>query len=190
MASFGGLMIFIVTSPFVYIELHDVPAGWFGPLFGVNIAAAMVFAYLNARWVPRYGVDRLLRFGLLVQGGAALVLAALALWPAAFGDAPPLWPIAVGVGGYMAMAGVVMGNAMAGFMAYFPHMAGTASAFAGAGRFGFGALAGSVASLLHNGSALPLLLGMAVCGLLAVAIYRLVCRSRVAAAVQEPPTPV
>jgi DHA1 family bicyclomycin/chloramphenicol resistance-like MFS transporter len=81
------------------------------------------------------------------------------------------------------MAGVVMGNAMADFMAFFPRLAGTASAFAGAGRFGFGAFAGSVASLLHDGTALPLLLGMAVCGLLAVSAYFAFCCSGVPAAV-------
>jgi DHA1 family bicyclomycin/chloramphenicol resistance-like MFS transporter len=186
MASFGGMMVFIVTSPFVYIELHGVAPGWFGPLFGINIAAAMLFSYLNARWVPRWGAERLLRFGLMVQGGAALALAAVALVPPLFGAAPPLWLIAVCAGAYIAMAGVVMGNAMAGFMAFFPRMAGTASAFAGAGRFGFGALTGSAASLLHNGTALPLLLGMALCGLLAVGTYQLLCCVGVPAQLRDP----
>jgi DHA1 family bicyclomycin/chloramphenicol resistance-like MFS transporter len=182
MGSFGGMMIFIVASPFVYIELHGVPAGWFGPLFGINIAAAMAFSYLNARWVPRFGAERLLRAGLMVQGAAASALLLLGLLAAVLGAAPPLWLIALGAGGYIAMAGVVMGNAMAGFMAYFPRMAGTASAFAGAGRFGFGALAGTLASLAHNGTALPLLLGMGLCGLLAVGTYQLLCCSAVPAA--------
>jgi MFS transporter, DHA1 family, multidrug resistance protein len=175
MASFGGMMVFIVTSPYVYITLHGVPEGWFGPLFGINIAAAMLFSSLNARLVPRFGVERLLRIGLIVQGTAALGLLAVAVLPVLGTAPPPLWLIALGAGSYIAMAGVVMGNAMAGYMAYFPRMAGTAAALAGAGRFGFGALAGSAASLLYDGSALPLLLGMAVCGLLATVTYRLMC---------------
>jgi len=175
MASFGGMMVFIVNSPFVYIELHGVPAAWFGPLFGINIAAAMLFAWLNARWVPRWGAERLLRFGLTVQGAAALILLLVALPPVLLGVTAPLWLIALGAGAYIAMAGVVMGNAMAGFMAFFPRLAGTASAFAGAGRFGFGAVVGSVTSLLHDGTALPLLLGMAGCGLLAAGTYALLC---------------
>ncbi|MCG6941589.1 MAG: Bcr/CflA family multidrug efflux MFS transporter [Thiohalocapsa sp.] len=181
MASFGGMMVFIVNSPFVYIELHEVPAGWFGPLFGLNIAAAMLFSALNARWVPRWGAERLLRFGLTVQAGAALMLLLIALLPALLAVVAPLWLIALGALAYIAMAGLVMGNAMAGFMAFFPRMAGTASAFAGAGRFGFGALTGSVTSLLHDGTALPLLLGMACCGLLAAATYQLICCAEVPA---------
>jgi DHA1 family bicyclomycin/chloramphenicol resistance-like MFS transporter len=190
MASFGGMMVFIVTSPFVYIEVHGVPAGWFGPLFGINIAAAMVFSYLNARWIPRWGAERLLRFGLLVQCAAALGLLALAPVQAVLGAAAPLWLIALGTGGYIAMAGIVMGNAMAGFMAFFPRMAGTAAAFAGAGRFGFGAVAGSLASLLHDGTALPLLLGMGLCGLLAAGTYLLLCcRTLPARQLDAPPPP-
>ena len=76
-------------------------------------------------------------------------------------------------------------------MAYFPTMAGTASAFARAARFGFGAVTGSAVSLLHDGSARPLLLGMAACGLLAVVCYWLMCclgtASDEAAAIAERP---
>ena len=169
-ASFGGMMVFIVTSPDVYIDLYGVPPAWFGPLFGINIMAAMLFSFINARLVPRYGAERLLRIGLGVQGMAALVLLGVA-WL----SQPTLWLVAAAAGGYIAMAGIVLGNAMAGFMAYFPNMAGTASAFAGAARFGFGALTGSVVSLLHDGSARPLLLGMAACGLLALLCYWLIC---------------
>jgi DHA1 family bicyclomycin/chloramphenicol resistance-like MFS transporter len=183
MASFGGMMVYIVASPFVYITLHGVPAAWFGPLFGINVAAAMLFSSLNARLVPRYGAERLLRFGLLVQGSAATLLLLVALLPVAVGATPPLWLIALAAAAYIAMAGIVMGNAMAGFMAYFPSMAGTASALAGAGRFGFGALTGSLVSLLHDGTALPLLLGMALCGLLAAGTYARLCCTAVPAAV-------
>lgn len=170
-ASFGGMMIFIVASPYVYIELHGVPPAQFGPLFGVNILAAMLLAFTNSRLVPRFGAERLLRFGLAVQGLAALLFLALAFLPQ-----PGLVLIALAAGLYIGMAGLVLGNAMAGFMAFFPSMAGTASAFNGAVRFGLGALAGSAVSLLHDGSALPLLVGMGVCGLLAVSLYRLLCR--------------
>jgi len=169
-ASFGGMMTFIVTSPYVYIELHGVPEQWFGLLFALNILAAMGFSFLNSRLVPRIGAERLLRVGLGVQGLAALLLLAVG-WTAT----PPLWLIVLCALLYISMAGIVMGNAMAGFMAFFPRLAGTASAFAGATRFGFGALVGSVVSWLHDDTARPLLLGMGACGLLAVACYRLLC---------------
>jgi DHA1 family bicyclomycin/chloramphenicol resistance-like MFS transporter len=169
-ASFGGMMIFIVTSPYVYIELHGVPEQYFGLLFGVNVLLAMLFSFANARLVPRFGSERLLSVGLTVQGIATLPLLAIALLP----QAPLIW-IALAAACYIAMAGMVLGNAMAGFMSFFASMAGTASAFTGAVRFGFGALAGSAVSLLHDQSARPLVLGMAVCGLLANVVYRAMC---------------
>jgi MFS transporter, DHA1 family, multidrug resistance protein len=173
--SFGGMMTFIVTSPYVYIELHGVSPSRFGILFSANVALAMVFTTLNARLVRRLGSERLLRLGLGVQLVAALILlgqiglARLGLGPA------PLWGIAAGAALYLAMTGLVLGNSTAGFMALFPRMAGTASAFAGAARFGLGALLGSAASLIHNGTALPLLLGMALCGVGAWLAHRLLC---------------
>ncbi|WP_295583720.1 Bcr/CflA family multidrug efflux MFS transporter [uncultured Lamprocystis sp.] len=168
--SFGGMMTYIVGSPFVYIELHGVPTAWFGVYFGANVGLAILVTSVNARLVTRLGAQRLLRWGLGVQVGAASLLGALAIW-----EAPPLWAIVLATLAYLGMAGVVLGNSMAGFMAHFPRMAGTASAFSGAARFGLGAAVGSLVSLAHNGTAVPMLLGMAFCGLAAGASYRLWC---------------
>ncbi len=168
--SFSGMLLFIVTSPYVYIELHGISAPWFGVLFGANVALAMLFSLINARYARRVGAERLLRIGLGVQFFAAWLLLGLLLVLD-----PPLWAIATGAALYIGMAGLVLGNAMAGFMAFFPRMAGTASAFSGAARFGLAAIIGSLASLAHDGTARPLLLGMGLCGLGAVASYRLMC---------------
>lgn len=170
--SFSGMMTFIVGSPYVYIVLYGVPTAWFGVLFGANVAAAMLANLLNARLVTRLGAERLLRLGLRVQVVAALILLGLALL-----EAPPLWAIVLGVLLYLGMAGVVLGNAMASYMVYFVRLAGTASAFSGAARFGFGAAVGSLVSLAHNDTARPLLLGMALSGLMAGVCYWLLCQS-------------
>ncbi len=170
-SSFAGMMTFIVTSPYVYIELHHLPATWFGLAFGGNVAVSMVFSSLNARFARRLGADRLLRWGLTVQGAAAILAIVLFARGAA-----PLWSIALTAALYLGMAGVVLGNAMAGFMSFFPKAAGTASAFAGASRFGAGALMGTAVSLIHDGTAAPLLLGMGASGLLAVGIFTILCR--------------
>jgi DHA1 family bicyclomycin/chloramphenicol resistance-like MFS transporter len=168
--SFGGMMTYIVTSPFVYIELHDVAVSWFGVFFGANVALAMVVTTLNARLVVRLGAERLLRIGLGVQVISALLLFGLGVW-----GVPPLWAIVVATLMYLGMAGVVLGNSMAGYMAYFAKMAGTASAFSGAARFGLGAVMGSLVSLAHTGTAAPMLLGMAACGLAAGGSYWFMC---------------
>ena len=170
-ASFAGMMTFIVTSPYVYIQLHHLPATWFGPAFGANVALGMVFSALNARFMARLGADRLLRWGLTMQGLAG----AVALILLVVGETP-LWAIIAMAALYLGMTGVVLGNAMAGFMSFFPRVAGTASAFAGAMRFGAGALMGTLVSLIHDGSAGPMLLGMGISGLLALVAFGSLCQ--------------
>jgi len=172
--SFAGMIVFVTTSPYVYISLHGVPPQWFGVLFGANILAAMGLSTINTRVIPRLGSDRMLALGMRLQGGAALFMLGLGGW-ALLASGPPLWVIALAVLVYISAMGLVMGNAMAGFMAHFPHLAGTASAFAGSLRFGLGALMGSLASLAHHHSAAPLLIGMASCGLAAVLCHRWFC---------------
>jgi len=169
--TFAAMMTFIVASPYVYIVLYGVPIAFFGVLFGANVAAAMVVTAINTRLVMRLGAERLLRFGLRVQMMAALVLLALA-WM----GSPPLWALLLAILLNQGMAGMVLGNAMAAYMTLFPRLAGTASALSGAVRFGFGATIGSLVSLGHNGTANPLLLGMALSGLLAVGSYWLLCQ--------------
>lgn len=171
-ASFSALMVFVVASSYVYIELYQVPTALFGLFFGLNILLAMSLNYVNSRLVQRLGTERLLRMGLAVQTLAAVLMIALAAIPE-----PQLWAVVAAIGLYMSMMGLVVGNAMASFMVFFPQMAGTASAFTGAARFGLGAIAGSLVSLLHDGTAMPLLLGMAGCGLLGAFGYRLLCCS-------------
>ncbi|MBK8638216.1 MAG: serine hydrolase [Chromatiaceae bacterium] len=102
----------------------------------------------------------------MVQMPAALVLLALALL-----GMPPLWAIVLATLLNQGMVGMALGNAMAAYMTLFARIAGTASAFSGAARFGFGTAVGSVVSLAHDGSARPLLLGMALPGLLAGTSY-------------------
>nr|WP_207161435.1 Bcr/CflA family multidrug efflux MFS transporter [Rhabdochromatium marinum] len=172
-ASFAGLMGFVIGSPFVYISLHAISPQLFGLLFGANVAGALLVSLLNARLIPRLGAERLLQIGLSVQALAALLLLALTQLPH-----PSLWLIALLTGAYLSTTALVMGNAMAGFMADFPDLAGTASAFGGAVRFGTGALSGSMISLLHDGRATPLLLVMGLSGLLSSGCYLLGVRGR------------
>jgi DHA1 family bicyclomycin/chloramphenicol resistance-like MFS transporter len=168
--AFGGMMTFIVTSPAVYITLYGFSPSQFGVMFALNVGLAMIGTMINARVVRRVGSERLLRLGLTIQAAAGALMLALAL-----GGIGDIWSVA-GVGAvFLGLQGIVLGNSMAGFMGLFPRMAGTASALAGASRFGIGAAAGSLVSLLHDGSARPMLIGMGLCALLAWVSHRVLC---------------
>ena len=62
---------------------------------------------------------------------------------------------------------------MAGALAAFPHMAGTASALAGTIQFGLGALSGALVSGLFDGTALPMAAVIALAGLTSLVAHRL-----------------
>ena len=172
--AFGGMMTFIVTSPAVYITLYGFSPAGFGMIFALNVGLAMLGTLVNARVVRRFGSERLLAFGLAIQALAGAIMLALA-----FADIGDLWSVASVGAVFLGLQGVVLGNSMAGFMGLFARMAGTASALAGASRFGIGAAAGSLVSLLHDGSARPMLIGMGLCALVAWVSHRaLCCRAR------------
>lgn len=169
--SFAGMMVFIVTSPFVYIELYGTSPNQYGILFGINVLILITLGALNARVVRRIGADQLLRIGL----GLQLLVSALMLG-VSLTQQPPLWLLVTVTASFIGLNGLIVGNAMAGYMTLFPKLAGTASAFAGTLRFGLGAIAGTLASLLHNDTFVPMVAVMAGCGFLAAALYIFLCR--------------
>ena len=120
-------------------------------------------------WLWRFQASTILK----ISGLCELMLAL------AFADIGDLWSVASVGAVFLGLQGVVLGNSMAGFMGLFARMAGTASALAGASRFGIGAAAGSPVSLLHDGSARPMLIGIGLCAMVAWVSHRaLCCRAR------------
>jgi len=172
--SFSGIMTFVVTSPYVYINLYQLTPNQYGLLFGLNVLLLISLNALSARLVRRFGAERILRFGLIM-----LLIATLLLIVTSQLQLPPLWVLVAATAMYIGLNGLILGNSMAGFMSLFPKLAGTASAFAGTSRFGLGAVAGTLASILHNGTFVPMVGVMASCGISAIVSYLLLCRLRV-----------
>jgi len=167
-AAYAGMFAYFAGSPFVFIRLYRVPAERYGFLFALNVVGLMVCAAVNSRLVLRVGADRLLRGGVVAvaAAGGALVAAALTGWG---GLAGLLLPLLV----FIASLSFIGANAMAGALAAFPHMAGTASALAGTIQFGLGALSGALVSGLFDGTALPMAAVIALAGLTSLFAHRL-----------------
>lgn len=162
---YGGLFAYLSGTPFVYIEIYGVSPRLYGVLFGLNVAALMAGAFINSRLVRRVGIDRMMRAGLLVAGlaGAALMAAALT---GAFGLAGLAVPLFV----FLGSLSLVGANALAGALARFPSLAGTASALAGCLQFGFGAAAGAIVGALQDASAVPMAATIFVCTSIALLV--------------------
>ncbi|GAU80130.1 multidrug effflux MFS transporter [Bosea sp. BIWAKO-01] len=148
---YGGIYAYIAGTPFAYIGYHHVPPTLYGALFGVGILGIMATNLLNARLVPRFGSDRLLRFGTGLAAGAGLLLAI-----AAKGDLGGLWGLVLPLFLFISATGFIVANSIAGAMAGHPQRAGTVSALAGALHYGSGILGSALVGSFADGTAWPL----------------------------------
>jgi DHA1 family bicyclomycin/chloramphenicol resistance-like MFS transporter len=160
--AFASMFAYISGSPYVFIELNGVPPERFGLLFGINATGLIAASQVNRWLLGRYSGVRILVATLAVTACAGLLLVIVA---------------ATGLGGFpgllavlfvcIASLGLVQPNATAAAMAPYGRQAGSASAMLGATQFVFGALAGALVGLLHNGTALPMAGVMGLCSSLA-----------------------
>lgn len=169
---FAGMFAYISGTPFVYIEHFGVAPEHFGFLFGVNVVALMIANVVNSRLVLRFGVDRMMGWGILATAGIGAVLIVTGGFGIGgiFGMAIPLFF-------YLGALGLVGANGMAGSLAAFPHMAGTASSLSGALQLTIGAVAGGIVGALSaGGSPLPMCAVLCGCALAGLASDRLLKR--------------
>lgn len=164
---FAGMFAYIGGTPFVYIEIFGVPPERYGLLFGLNVVGMMIASSINARNVGRVGVDRMLRGAF--AAAAILGVGVFAVGASGFGG---LWGLVAAIFLFMATIGFVGANSMAGALGPFPHIAGTASALAGALQFGVGTVTSVLAGLFADGTPAPMCATIALCGLAAFAINR------------------
>jgi MFS transporter, DHA1 family, multidrug resistance protein len=160
----AGMFAYIAGSPFVFMELHGVSPGGYGLFFGLNALGIMAVAQANARLAGRVPPLRALA---VVQGAMAAV--GLLLLGAALTGAGGFAAIVALLLLYVSGVGAVMPLASALAMAPQGRVAGSASALIGTLQFGLGAVVGWLLGALHDGTALPMALGIALCGVAGVA---------------------
>jgi len=163
----AAMFAYISGSPFVFIELNGVAPEQFGLFFGVNAFGLIAASQLNRWLLARYTSTQLLVAALSVTAGAALLLFGATL--AGVGGFPLLLALLFLT---IASTGMVGPNATALAMAPYGRRAGSASALLGATQFAAGALAGAFVGLLANGTALPMVGVIALCGVSAWVILR------------------
>ena len=164
---FAGLLAYISGSPFVFIELFQVPPEQYGLFFGVNaigiIVASQVNRWLAGKYDARHIISAVLPVS-LIAGTVLLIDAATG-----FGGFPG---ILVPLFFYISSHGFIMPNTTALAMAPHGAVAGSASALLGTVQFVLGASAGALVGALSNGTAVPLAVVIAGCAALASALVR------------------
>jgi len=164
----AGMFAYIAGSPFVFIKLYGVPAEHYGWLFGSNAAGFILVAQVNARLLARRGPLKMLGMGVRVYAAAGLVLLGISAW-----QPQALWPLLVPLFVCLASLGCIVPNSSACAMSGQGARAGSASALLGCLQFSLAAGVASLVSALHDGTAVPMSLVIAGCGVCAFTLAML-----------------
>lgn len=164
----AGMFAYISGSPFVFIKLYGVSEQAYGWFFGFNAFGLILASQINQRLLARWKSDVILARILLLVAvfGLWLLTMALARWGGFGGLLPPLF-------GFVASLGFSFPNAIAGAMAHQAQRAGSASALLGTVQFGAATIAGALVGTFHEQSAVPMAAVMALCGVTALILHRL-----------------
>ena len=171
-ASYGILFSFLSASPHVIITFFGETETAYAYMFAGCMIGSMLGMLSSARLVGRFGVDRLLRWGVWSASLFGLLLAALG------------W---VGIHHWLAVIGpmffsmfafsFIYPQSIAGALQPFPHVAGAASSLVGFTQQIVGAAAGViVAALTTDGTQMALAHGVLVSSLFALAVYAFAVR--------------
>ncbi|MCW8944862.1 MAG: multidrug effflux MFS transporter [Sedimenticola sp.] len=158
---FAGLFSFLSGSSFVIIDFLGYKEEQYGLFFALVVAGFMTGTLIAGRLVRSLGINKLMGYGSITAALGGLAMAALAL-----ADVHHVAAIVVPQMIYMIGVGIVMPQSMAGALAPFPQMAGTASALLGFIQMSFAAAIGVLVGHYHDGSPLSMALSIALMGVL------------------------
>jgi MFS transporter, DHA1 family, multidrug resistance protein len=165
-AGYGGLFAFIAGSPFALQSVYALDPFGYAVAFAIASAGYIGGSWLAARLVIRLGIDRTIGWGVLAfaVAGAAMI-AATALAPRAVaGFVAPMTLYLFGLG-------LAMPQALAGALQPFPERAGAASSLIGCVQQSVAASTGALVAHALGDTAWPLVLGIALPGMAALAIW-------------------
>lgn len=167
----GSLFAYLSASSFVFIELHGMTAQQYAIVFGFN-ASGLIGASQLCRWVLKRHTSRAVLTGAFTANaiaGGLLAVAGITGW----GGLPAMIVLLFLM---MSGCGFIFPNIAALAMAPFGSMAGSASALLGTVQFALAAASGAAVGSMHNGTALPMALGVAVCTIAGWIVQRTMVR--------------
>jgi len=165
--SFGVMMAYISSSPFVYQQVVGLSELGYGVAFGVNAAGLIGAGWVTSRWVGRWSPQHLVRVAVTVQVTACLAFVVLAAAGA------PAWTLPVPIFMAVTSNGAIMGNAAALAMSEVRPVAGAGSAVLGFSQFALGAVVSPLVGLGGEGSAVVPAVVMATASALGFGVSRL-----------------
>lgn len=161
----SGLYAYLSGSPFVIMEIFGLTEKQYGWVFGLIAAGLITSSQLNSLMLKRSTSENIAKYALLAQACVGIILLLLTIT-----DTLNLMSIIVLIFCFLACQGFVFPNTSALALNPFDESAGSASALLGSVQLGIGAMASVLVSILHNGTALPMVSVMAGCAILSFGI--------------------
>ncbi len=163
---YGGLFAFISGSPFVLQSVYALTPVGYAVAFAIASVGYIGGSWLAAKLVVRIGIGRTIGWGVLAFAlASAAMIVATALAPRAVaGFVAPMTLYLFGLG-------LAMPQALAGALQPFPERAGAASSLIGCVQQSVAASTGALVAQALGATAWPLVIGIAVPGTAALAIW-------------------
>ncbi len=162
---YGGLLMYLASSAFVYITLLSVPVEYFGFIFIAGVLGYVVGSGASARLASHFVPEQL-----SFLGTALGLLSTLIMWLGS-----TFYPLSVAVymlpmALYSVALGLVLPNSMAVALRPFSQIAGTASALLGFIQMSIAAALSALVGLLLSASPQPMVLTMVVISAIALTL--------------------
>jgi len=152
---FSAMFIFISKSAFVYMEYFKVSPDFFPFFFGADVVFVMMMARLNIKLIKRYEILSIIKVAIFVQFVISVFLLIELL-------EPTLFAMFVLLTAHVSMLGLVYGNLNALILENFPKIPATATALIGVLNFIIGAISATLVTLFHDGTLMPVSVGIFV----------------------------
>ncbi|MDO3721290.1 Bcr/CflA family multidrug efflux MFS transporter [Marinobacter sp. chi1] len=165
---YGGLFAFLSGSSFVLIEFLGVAPEHFGLYFACMVVGYVVGNLAAVRLGRTLMPDQILVRGLVIAVAGGGLMAALAL-----SGLYNVWAVVLPQALFMVGTGLLLPQTMAGALANFPRMAGSASALFGFVQMATAAVAGVLVGYLHDGTSMVMATIIAICACAALASHLL-----------------
>src|SRR5690606_34433644 len=141
---------------FVMMGLYEVSEQLYGWIFGLLAMGLIISSQLNSVLLRRYRSEQISFVAICCQATCGLLLLGMQLLGMLH-----LTSLIVLLASYLAFQGFVFPNTSAMALNPFSKLAGSASALMGSIQLALGALTSFLVSILHNQTALPMVLLMA-----------------------------
>ena len=166
--SYNGLFAFLSASSYVLQKVYGFNSVQFGLMFALCSSSFVSGTFLGARLVARRGLDRMIGLGanFLLVGGLGQLVTALLIPQSVLGLVIPQMIYFLGFG-------FMLPNMIAAAMSPFPERAGAASSLMGFVQMTSAAIVGWIMGASLGGTAMPLVIVMAVAGIGSFALFHL-----------------